>query len=140
MSRSDTREIVAALRSESAFEGCDDADLEALASKGDRTSVPAGWQLIHEQTQADACYVLLDGTAAVDVAGEQVATLECGAVVGEAGIAGHKLRNASVTAVTPLDLLHIEADAFTSLTDNRPALKEALLARTKPAASATEKA
>jgi CRP-like cAMP-binding protein len=93
--------------------------------------------LIHQQTPSDACYVILDGEASVTVGGEQVATISSGAVVGEAGIAGHKLRNASVTSLTPLELLHIDAAEFTTLIERHPGLKAALLSRTKDAAEAT---
>jgi CRP-like cAMP-binding protein len=93
--------------------------------------------LIHQQTPSDACYVILDGEASVTVGGEQVATISSGAVVGEAGIAGHKLRNASVTSTTPLDLLHIDAAEFTELIERRPGLKAVMLSRTKEAADAT---
>jgi CRP-like cAMP-binding protein len=140
MTRSDARDIVAALTAQSAFSDCDKRDLEDLATHADRTSVPANWPLIHQETPADACYVILDGDAAVLVKDEKVATLHAGAVVGEAGIAGHKLRNATVTSITALDLLHIEADQFTALIERRPGLKKALLARTADAADATTKA
>jgi len=140
MTRSDAREIVAALQKQPAFKDCARRDLEDLASHADHTSVPANWSLIHQQTPADACYVILEGDADVLVKGERVATLSAGAVVGEAGVAGHKLRNATVTSSTPLELLHIEATEFEALLDRRPGLKEVLLRRTAPAAEATAEA
>jgi CRP/FNR family cyclic AMP-dependent transcriptional regulator len=137
MTRSDAREIVAALQAQPAFADCSKADLEDLANHADRTSIPKNWPLIHQETPADACYVILSGDADVIVRGEKVATITSGAVVGEAGIAGHKLRNASVTSITALDLLHIEAEQFTALIERRPALQAALLSRTAAAAEAT---
>jgi CRP-like cAMP-binding protein len=74
------------------------------------------------------------------VNGQKVASISTGAVVGEAGLTGHKLRNAQVTSTTPLDLLHINADDFTALTERRPALKNAFMSRTAAAAEATENA
>jgi CRP/FNR family cyclic AMP-dependent transcriptional regulator len=137
MTRSDARAIVAALQSQPAFAQCGKRDLQDLAEHAERSSVPAHWPLIHQQTPADACYVILDGEASVTVGGEQVATISSGAVVGEAGIAGHKLRNASVTSITPLELLHIDAEEFTALIERRPGLKAAMLSRTREAADAT---
>jgi CRP-like cAMP-binding protein len=137
MTRSDARAIVAALQSQPVFAQCDRRDLQDLAEHAERSSVPAHWPLIHQQTPSDACYVILDGEASVTVGGEQVATITSGAVVGETGIAGHKLRNASVTSITALDLLHIDADEFIDLIERRPSLKAALLSRTKDAAAAT---
>jgi CRP-like cAMP-binding protein len=137
MTRSDARAVVAALQSQPAFAQCGHRDLQDLAEHAERSSVPAHWPLIHQQTPADACYVILEGEASVTVGGEQVATITSGAVVGETGIAGHKLRNASVTSITALDLLHIDADEFIDLIERRPALKAVLLSRTKDAAAAT---
>jgi CRP/FNR family cyclic AMP-dependent transcriptional regulator len=140
MTRSDAREIVAALQAQPVFKDCSKADLEDLANHSNRTSIPKNWPLIHQETPADACYVILSGDADVLVKGEKVATITSGAVVGEAGLAGHKLRNASVTSTTPLDLLHIDADQFAQLIERRPALKAALLSRTAAAAEATASA
>jgi CRP-like cAMP-binding protein len=137
MTRSDARAIVAALQSQPVFAQCARRDLQDLAEHAERSSVPAHWPLIHQQTPSDACYVILDGEASVTVGGEQVATITAGAVVGETGIAGHKLRNASVTSITALELLHIDAEEFIQLIERRPALKAALLSRTKDAAAAT---
>jgi CRP-like cAMP-binding protein len=138
MTRADAKEIVKALSAQPVFKDCSKADLEDLANHSNRTSIPKNWPLIQQETPADACYVILSGDADVIVKGEKVASITSGAVVGEAGLAGHKLRNASVTSTTPLDLLHVEADQFTELIDRRPALKAAFLSRTAPAAEATK--
>lgn len=140
MTRSDAKEIVAALAAQPVFKDCSNDDLQDLAMHANRTSIPANWPLIHQETPADACYVILAGDADVQVNGSKVATLHSGAVVGEAGLVGHKLRNAQVTSTTPLDLLHINAEQFTALIDRRPALKSAFLSSTAPAAQATESA
>jgi CRP-like cAMP-binding protein len=140
MAKADAKEIVAALQSHPAFAGCSPADLNDLANHSNRTSIPANWPLIHQETPADACYVLLEGDADVIVKGEKVASITTGAVVGEAGLASHKLRNATVTSTTPLDLLHINGDEFVQLIERRPAIKAALLARTENAAEAADNA
>jgi CRP-like cAMP-binding protein len=136
MSRSE-REIVAELKQQPVFKDCSDADLEDLAKHSSHTSVPKGWQLIHQETPADACYVILSGEADVFAKGKKVASISAGAVVGEAGLTGHKLRNADVTSTTPLDLLHIDAEQFNELIQRRPALKKAFTSRTAEAAEAT---
>jgi len=140
MSRSDTKAIVQALQEQSAFSDCTDSDLEALAQHAELSSVPANWSLIHQETPSDAVYVILKGSAAVSVQGKQVATVDAGAVVGEAGVAGHKLRNATVTSTSPLELLHIDAKDFEAVVKQHPKVKDALLARTKAAAEATKDA
>lgn len=104
-------------------------DLEDLASHARHSSVPAGWPLIHQDTPGDACYVLLEGSAVVAIGGTPVASVEAGAIVGEMALAQGRLRNATVTSTTPLDLVHIDATEFAKLLDRRPALREALLSR-----------
>lgn len=140
MTRSDAKEIVAALAAQPVFKDCSKDDLQDLATHANRTSIPANWPLIHQETPADACYVILEGSADVLVDGKKVASITSGAVVGEAALAGHTLRNAQVTSTTELDLLHIDAEEFTALTDRRPALKKAFLSRTAAAAEAAETA
>lgn len=129
MGRTDTQEIARRLATLPVFGACTTRDLEDLAVHARHSSVPAGWPLIHEDTPGDACYVLLDGSATVAIAGTPVATIEAGAIVGEMALAQGRLRNATVTSATPLDLLHIDAAEFASLLDRRPKLREALLAR-----------
>jgi CRP-like cAMP-binding protein len=139
MSRSNS-EIVEALQNQSAFKDCSKADLEDLAKHANHTSVPKGWAVIQQQTPADAVYVILSGDADVIVKDKKVASITAGAVVGEAGVAGHKLRNATVLSTTPLDLLHISADKFEDLLKRRTSLKDVFLARTEKAAKATAEA
>ena len=140
MSHSDDKEIVKALQAQPVFSDCSKADLTDLAHHANRTSVPKDWPLIHQETPADACYVILSGNADVIVKDQKVASITTGAVVGEAGLAGHKLRNATVMSTTPLDLLHINAEEFTALMERRPALQAAFLSRTEEAAKATAEA
>jgi CRP/FNR family transcriptional regulator, cyclic AMP receptor protein len=126
---SPNRELVATLRALPVFADCGPDDLEDLAKSSRETSVPKDWPLIHQETPADACYVILAGNAEIRVDGQTVATVTSGAVVGEAGLTTRKLRNATVTSMTPLDLLNIPAADFQSLIERRPALKSAFLAR-----------
>jgi CRP-like cAMP-binding protein len=129
MGRHDAHTIARRLAALPAFAGCSSRDLHDLARHARHSSVPAGWPLIHQDTPADACYVILDGDATVSTGGAVVATLTAGAVVGEVGLAQGRLRNATVSSTTPLDLLHIDGSEFAALLARRPALREAMLAR-----------
>ena len=129
MRRTERHELATRLAALPAFAACKPRDLADLAARARHSSVPSGWPLIHERTPADACYVILEGRAEVAIDGAAVATLEPGAIVGEVGVATGRLRNATVTSSTPLELLHIDAAAFNELLDRREALREALLAR-----------
>jgi CRP/FNR family cyclic AMP-dependent transcriptional regulator len=129
MGRTDAQQLAKDLSALPVFHGCTGRDLHDLATHAHRSSVPARWPLIHQETPADACYVILAGSAAVVVDGAEVARLDAGSVVGEVGVATHRLRNATVTSTTALDLLHIDGSEFSRLLERRPALRTAMLAR-----------
>jgi CRP/FNR family transcriptional regulator, cyclic AMP receptor protein len=129
MGVSDHRVIARQLAALPSFEGCTAKDLDDLAKHSRHSSVPAAWPLIHQDTPADACYVILDGTASVAIDGTPVAELGRGSVVGEMALATGRLRNATVTSTSPLDLLHIDVNEFRSLLERRPTLRTSLLAR-----------
>ena len=129
MQRSTDSDLARQLAQVPAFAGCSTRDLTELAKRSLRSSVPARWPLIHQETPADACYVILDGTASVLIGGVEVATLGPGSVVGEMALASGHLRNATVTSTSPLELLHVDATEFERLINSRPALRAALLAR-----------
>ena len=129
MGHSDHRDIARQLAGLPAFAGCSPRDLDDLARHSYRSSVPAGWPLIHQETPADACYVILDGAASVRIDGSEVATLGAGSIVGEVALATGRLRNATVTSTEPLDLLHLDASQFRALLQRRPTVRASLLAR-----------
>ena len=129
MRKSEHQLVARQLAALPAFEGCTAKDLDDLARHSHQSSVPAGWPLIHQDTPADACYVILDGSASVAIDGNAVAEVGRGEIVGEMALATGRLRNATVTSTTPLDLLHIDVRQFRSLLERRPALRTSLLAR-----------
>jgi len=114
------------------------SEVRALVRRGRETTIPAGWTFVHDGTPGDACYLIVEGRAAVVSNGEVLATLSAGDVVGEVALARRRLRNASVTAQTAMRLLHIDAASFAALS---PGLRDALLRdvrqRTEPARADT---
>jgi len=129
MRSADHRDLARRLAALPAFSGCTEKDLLDLARHSYHSSVPAHWPLIHQDTPADACYVILDGSAVVCIDGHEVATLGSGSIVGEMALATGRLRNATVTSTEPLDLLHLDVAQFRALLDRRPTLRASLLAR-----------
>lgn len=101
-------------------------EIAKIASAGTRVSLPEGWSPIWEDTPADKAYVILSGTVSVRRDGEEIAQLGAGDIVGEAAILNRALRNASIVALTPLDLIHLSAEALLRLNVEMPAFKEAL--------------
>lgn len=102
------------------------AELHKVARTGEQITVPEGWSLIWEQTPGDAAYVLLEGTVAVLLHGEDIATLGPGDIVGEAALRERRLRTATVSARTPLVALRLTHDDFQRLTEQVPAFRAAV--------------
>lgn len=133
---------VSRLREFAEFHNFSDDDLRRLVAAAHHDSMSAPWPLIHEQTPADACYILLSGEAKVYVGRDQIATLGPGEVIGESALRRGQLRSATVTTTGPSEVLRIEADDLAALLNGVPALREVIeataarhtpVAHTKPA-------
>ena len=101
----EVREIVDVLQRLPQLEGCEPAGLRRLAEVGRHVRLPAHWTVVHERTPGDTCYLVLDGEAEVRRDGALLATIGAGALFGEACVLDRHLRNASVVALTSLDVL-----------------------------------
>ncbi|MGN6162204.1 MAG: cyclic nucleotide-binding domain-containing protein [Marmoricola sp.] len=112
----------------SRFERLDQHDLVKVVNAGTYVRLPANWSLIWERTPADKAYLIVSGEVSVRRAGEEIARLGAGDVIGEMAIVAHKLRNASVVSLTPLEVIHFTADALDRIRAEVPAFDEALLA------------
>lgn len=108
------------------FRGLSTAEMNRIASAGTVVTVPARWSMILEGTPPDEAYLILDGQVAVRRHGEEIARLNPGDIVGEISLHEHRLRTATVTAVTPLELLHIARATFATLYDEIPAFRQAV--------------
>ncbi|ASC71986.1 hypothetical protein XM38_029400 [Halomicronema hongdechloris C2206] len=88
----------------------EDDDIDWLLTVGQRLEFHAGDVLIRQQQQAEAIYLLLDGTLHVSVASwpdQIIAELSSGEVVGEMSFVDTRPPSATVTAATPALLLAI---------------------------------
>lgn len=124
----DLRELVGTLAGLPGLQGCDPTSLRRLAKLGRRVHLPAAWTVVHEYTPGDTCYLVIDGEAEVTRRRSHVATIGSGALFGEAGALEHHLRNATVTARTPLEVLAMPCQDLLALLDQEPDLAERLLA------------
>jgi CRP-like cAMP-binding protein len=102
------------------------AQVEKVAAAGQVVNLPANWAFISEGTPGDTFYVVLSGSVRVAASGNHLADLEAGAVIGETGLLSGRLRNASVSTITPSVLLHVGKDDFDRLLKDVPPLKTAL--------------
>lgn len=105
------------------FSGLGDHELATVDRLVDDVTVPPGYVLTTEGQIGRQAFIIASGEATVTIAGKRVATVGPGEVVGEVALTDGRPRTATVTAVTPMQLLVLGAPAFQSL------LSESALAR-----------
>jgi CRP/FNR family cyclic AMP-dependent transcriptional regulator len=106
------------------FSRMGEEDLKKLAALGEPVDAEAGAILIDQGDVGLECFLVLEGEAGIFTSGHHVATIGPGAVVGEMALIGHKPRNATVTAQTPMRLLSFNISHFKTLLDEMPVAQE----------------
>ena len=101
-------------------------EVARISASGTRVNLPEGWSPIWESTPADKAYIILSGHVSVRQHGEEIAKLGPGDIVGEAAVVNRSLRTASIVALTPLELIHLSAEALNRLDVEMPRFHEAL--------------
>lgn len=97
-----------------------EAELARVAALGEPVDAEPGAVLIDQGDVGVECFLVLEGEAGIFAAGQHVATIGPGAVVGEMALIGHKPRNATVTAQTAMRLLAFNITSFRKLLDEMP--------------------
>lgn len=131
---SDGREIwgdemttdVDALRRVRFFEELTDDDLGRVAKIGQRRNFAAGEALVERDSDRGGLFVILSGSARVEVGGA-VHHLGPGDFFGEMALLGHRRRSASVTAAEPVGALVIETIYFEPFLIQNPSVAVAIL-------------
>lgn len=125
MPRGEKRELVAKLSGYPVFAQCTQDDISALVDAGGAFALPSGWPMVQEGIPADACYVIMSGTALVFHQREQIATMGEGDVVGEMTLLGGGQRRATVTTSTRVTGLRIENEALRPVLAKHPKVADA---------------
>ncbi len=115
------------LRGVAFFEGFSDEELQRVADLADDVDAEQGAVLMEQGRVGQECFVILEGRAGVFVGEDHIATLESGAMVGETALVGHKPRNASVVAETPMKLIGFDTDAFKELLETMPIVHDRVM-------------
>lgn len=123
----ETEALVTRLRDVAFFEGFSDDELRRVAELAEDVDAEAGAELIDQGRVGQECFVILDGQAGVYTAGEHVATLEAGSVVGEMALVEHRPRNATVVAETPMKLVSFNTRAFKQLLSEMPKANDRIM-------------
>jgi CRP-like cAMP-binding protein len=116
----------AALERTPLFAGLDREHLEGVLSVGRRVSYQPGQAIVERGDPGDAMYIVFGGAAEVDVGG-RFHRLERGDFFGEMAVLADKRREATVTAVEPLEALRIPADEFQVFLSANPQIAVGML-------------
>ena len=93
--------------------------LEAIAAVGETVRFDAGQAIVQKGDQGDAMYVLLSGSAQVEVGG-RYHDLKPGDFFGEMGVIAGRQRVATVKATDAVAALRIPADGFQAFVLEHP--------------------
>ena len=109
------------------FEGCSQRQLRSVAGIARVFDAPAGTMLTRADEPGDEFFLILDGTASVEVTAEQRVPLRPGVFFGEMSLLDGGPRSATVVAETPVRLLVIIRRNFSVLLKDVPGLTQSLL-------------
>lgn len=115
-----------ALRQVRFFEELTDDDLERVAKLGQRRRYATGDALVERDSDRGGLFVILSGTAAVQVGGT-THRLGPGDFFGEMALLGRTRRSASVTAIEPVEALVVETIYFDPFLIQNPSVAVAIL-------------
>lgn len=111
---------LAALMSVPFFTSLSGQALERLAAALVPVSVRVGGRIITQGEVGDRFYIISSGTVEVSIDARPVRTMTAGESFGEIALLREKTRTASVTAVTPVELLALDRHHFVETVTGQP--------------------
>ena len=121
-------DYLAHLASVPLFSRCSKAELKNLARRTTDIPAEAGQVLVKEGQGAYDFFVIVSGEAEVSRRGQATARLRAGDYFGELGLLDPGLRDATVTAVTPMELIVLSQWEFEEALEEAPGMTRRLLA------------
>jgi CRP-like cAMP-binding protein len=109
------------------FRSCSETELDHIADLASATTVAEDQTIIQQGDLADEFFVIVSGSAHVIRDGKPIASLEPGDYFGELALFDRALRNATVTATSPVELVSFSRGAFDELLNEVGSLRSALL-------------
>ncbi|HUG86557.1 MAG TPA: cyclic nucleotide-binding domain-containing protein [Euzebya sp.] len=97
-----------------------------LAYAGPRLHVPRGWPLAFQGDRSTTAYVVLSGTLKVTRDGQEIGRINPGELAGELGLLRGEPRNATMIALTPVEVIAMDEASFDMHRRTVPALRAAL--------------
>jgi len=109
------------------FEACSSRQLRAIARIAEVQEVPAGEVIARTGEPGDRFFVIVDGSARVEVSPQNQGRMAPGAFFGEISLLDGEPRSATVIADTAMRLLVIPRRDFVTLLREVPSLTERML-------------
>jgi CRP-like cAMP-binding protein len=106
------------------FSDADEDELVKLGASAEAVEFNERAEIIREGDFSRALLAIEEGTVEVTRGGEHVATLGPGEVFGEVGVLDDALRNATVTATSPLKLIIMDQVEIQGLRASAPGIYE----------------
>ena len=113
-------------------------DRRVLAQRIDEIDIGEGEHVVDQGEFAYEFFVILEGRAEVTRDGKRVAGLGPGDFLGEMGIVGHTVRNASVTTLTPVRALVMSEQDFRGMARSLPGVADRIRAAIEERARALD--
>jgi cAMP-dependent protein kinase regulator len=108
------------LRSIALFDSLPSQARTAIAQNADELDVPEGTELARQGDFAYEFFVIEEGSAEVLRDGERIAELGAGDFLGEMGIVGKVVRNATVRTTSPSRVIVMTEQGFRSMSRTSP--------------------
>jgi cAMP-dependent protein kinase regulator len=121
------RELAELLTDVGLFSKCTKRERQTIARHAQTAELPAGVDLVREGEPGDALFVILEGEAAVQHEGAEVARVGHGSYFGELAILDGAPRSATVVAATDVKVAVLGIRMFRTLLRELPDLAEQLL-------------
>ena len=109
------------------FSACSKTELKGLARRTNDIKVDAGQVIIREHQGAYDFFVVFEGQAEVTRDGTRVAVIGPGDFFGELALLDRGLRDATVTALTPMEIIVLPQWDFEQALDEAPGMTRKLL-------------
>lgn len=109
------------------FSACSKVELKNLTKRTNDIKVDAGQVIIREHQGAYDFFVVFEGQAEVTRDGKRVAVIGPGDFFGELALLDRGLRDATVTALTPMEIIVLPQWDFEQALDEAPRMTRNLL-------------
>ena len=102
------------------FADLNEDELDAVARAATQLDYKPGKVLMRQGEVAHEMFVVVEGTLEVEQDGEIIAEIGPGGFAGEIALLTHAHRNSTVTAKTPVSVIHIDGREFTTIMHDVP--------------------